>query len=155
MIYVSMRQYDRIDLARSEPEEFGSSGGFTSLSLKHPAIEQDRVSVDVQDMAGARDLSSRTIEGDLQMRSNLRLLRYAGTRMISRCSSCDIRAGSHPPLLRSLRRSVRVSSSSRVCLVSLTTTAWYSFMQAGMKSKLGERVLRIFDADFSTIPKME
>src|SRR5215469_3993446 len=43
---------------------------------------------------------------------------------------CAMRAGSQPPRLRSLSRSVSASSSSRVDRVSFTMTAWYSFTRS-------------------------
>jgi hypothetical protein len=52
--------------------------GFLTLSLKHPAIERNGVSVDVQEMAGTGDLTSSTDKGYLQM-ANLPLRHHAET----------------------------------------------------------------------------
>jgi len=49
---------------------------------------------------------------------------------VMRWPSCASNAGSHPPRLRSFRRSVSVSSSSCARRDSFSTTAWYSFMIA-------------------------
>jgi hypothetical protein len=53
-------------------------GGFLAFSLKHPTVERDGVSVDVQEMAGAGDLTRSSDEGYLQI-ANLPLRHHAET----------------------------------------------------------------------------
>jgi hypothetical protein len=69
MIDVGMRKNDRIEVLYRKWKFPVLVGRFLAPSLKHSAVERDSISVYVQKVTRARDLSCSTNECDLQAAS--------------------------------------------------------------------------------------
>ena len=78
MVDVGVGQNNRVEIGDRERESPVFFGGFLAFSLKHPAVESDRVTVYMEEVARARDFPGGAYEGYLQTVSLL-LPRLAGT----------------------------------------------------------------------------
>jgi hypothetical protein len=66
VIDVRVGENDSVEILDCQRKVAVLLGRFLTPSLKHPAIECDSMSVDVQEMAGSGDLACGTDEGYLQ-----------------------------------------------------------------------------------------
>lgn len=66
MIDMGMRQYHAVDFSNWNREGSILLLGISPLPLEHATVKEDRTAIYTQNMAGARDLTGRSIEFNLQ-----------------------------------------------------------------------------------------
>ena len=66
MVVVGMRDDHRVEVARLEREPAVGAVGVDPVGVKQPAVEQDPVAADLQQVGAARDLAGRAVERDSQ-----------------------------------------------------------------------------------------
>jgi hypothetical protein len=67
VIDVSVREHDGIDFRNGNWQGFVLDRRVAAFPLKHSTVEQDSMTIDVQNMAGARYFTGRTCERDFQV----------------------------------------------------------------------------------------
>ena len=67
MIDVCVREHDSIEILDRNWKGFVFLRRLTALSLKHPAVESDRMPIDVQQVTRPGNLTGRADERDLQL----------------------------------------------------------------------------------------
>ena len=66
MVDVCMREHDSIEVCDRYWKTAVFLGRLVTPSLKHPTVERDRMTIDVQEMTRPRDFAGRANEGYFQ-----------------------------------------------------------------------------------------